>query len=206
MRCHAILIASILAVLPVMAKAEHLGVYGNVWEIGEQDAIDSIKGKLRQMERDGRMKKLMESWRDKTLDQLVNQPPVQGLSTVKKARTWIFDPSVQFESEVRDHLGNLVVPAGTKVNPLDHINLTKRLVFIDARDSRQVDLAKRMIEASPRDKVILVAGSWLELTRTWKRQVYFDQRGMLTKRFGLKRVPAVVSQKGTRLQVEEMVP
>jgi len=189
-----------------MAKAEHLGVYGNVWEIGEQDAIDSIKGKLRQMERDGRMKKLMESWRDKTLDQLVNQPPVQGLSTVKKARTWIFDPSVQFESEVRDHLGNLVVPAGTKVNPLDHINLTKRLVFIDARDSRQVDLAKRMIEASPRDKVILVAGSWLELTRTWKRQVYFDQRGMLTKRFGLKRVPAVVSQKGTRLQVEEMVP
>ncbi|MGR0140608.1 type-F conjugative transfer system protein TraW, partial [Pseudomonas sp. RSP] len=56
----------------------------------------------------------------------------------------------------------------------------------------------------PRDKVILVAGSFLKLNREWGRPVYFDQQGILTKKFGIERVPAVITQKGRQLQIEEL--
>lgn len=183
-----------------------LGVYGNVWEIAEQSGIDQIKGRISAMERDGSLKKRLESWRDDTVSGLVNQPPVAGLSTASRPRTWLFDPSVTYGNDVYDQNGRLLVPAGTTINPLNHISLTKGVLFIDARDSRQVTLAKKHVDANPRDKVVLVAGSWVELQKAWQRQVYFDQRGMLTKRFGLKYVPALVTQKGLALEVKEMVP
>jgi conjugal transfer pilus assembly protein TraW len=55
-------------------------------------------------------------------------------------------------------------------------------------------------------KPILVAGEPLALTRQWKRQVYFDQSGHLVTRFGIKQVPALVSQvvAQRRLRIDEM--
>jgi len=50
----------------------------------------------------------------------------------------------------------------------------------------------------------------LALTRQWKRQVYFDQSGHLVRRFGIKQVPALVSQEVAqevaqrRLRIDEM--
>ncbi|WP_225934826.1 hypothetical protein [Cupriavidus sp. EM10] len=79
-------------------------------------------------------------------------------------------------------------------------------MFIDGRDPKQVQYAKKRIDENPRDKVVLVAGSFLKLDREWKRPVYFDQQGILTQHFGIKRVPAVLSQKGKMLQVEEFAP
>lgn len=52
--------------------------------------------------------------------------------------------------------------------------------------------------------MILVAGSFLKLNREWGRPVYFDQMGILTKKFGIERVPAVLTQKGRELQIEEL--
>lgn len=188
------------------AVAGSLGVYGNVWDIAEQNAIDQIKGRISAMERDGSLKKKLESWRDDTVDGLVNQPPVQGLSTASTPRVWVFDPSVTYGNDVHDQDGRLLVPAGTTINPLRHISLTKGVLFIDARDARQIKLAKRHIDAHPADKVVLVGGSWVALQKAWKRQVFYDQRGMLTKRFGLKHVPALVVQSGLVLKIHEMVP
>ena len=183
-----------------------LGVYGNVWDIAEKSAIDQIKGRLSAMERDGSLKKRLEAWRDDTINGLVNQPPVDGIATASRARVWSFDPSVIYGNDVFDQNGRLLVPGGTTINPLNHISLTKGLLFIDARDIRQVALAKKHVDTHPRDKVILVAGSWVQLQKAWKRQVYFDQRGMLSKRFGLKYVPALIVQKGRVLEVQEILP
>jgi hypothetical protein len=36
--------------------------------------------------------------------------------------------------------------------------------------------------------------------------VYFDQRGLLTQRFGIRRVPATVRRDGNRLLIEEFPP
>ena len=84
-------------------------------------------------------------------------------------------------------------------------HLTKKLVFFDGRDAEQVDaVATLMKNNAAKIKPILVGGSWLDLTKAWKTQVYFDQKGVLSARFGLRAVPSVISQQGATLLLQEI--
>ena len=55
-----------------------------------------------------------------------------------------------------------------------------------------------------RVKPILTAGSYLNLMRSWRVPVYYDQQGLLTRRLGIRQVPALVSQDGLRLRIDEL--
>ena len=44
----------------------------------------------------------------------------------------------------------------------------------------------------------------LELVKAWRVPVYYDQQGTLTRRFGIGQVPALVSQEGLRLRIDEV--
>jgi conjugal transfer pilus assembly protein TraW len=58
--------------------------------------------------------------------------------------------------------------------------------------------------AAAKLKVILTGGSYLDLMRRWKRPVFFDQQGTLTEKLGIRHVPALVTQDGKRLKIEEI--
>ncbi|WP_282366355.1 type-F conjugative transfer system protein TraW [Pseudomonas sp. PS02290] len=184
--------------------AEQLGQYGNTWNIQEQDAIDMIKGRLGEMEKRGELTKYWNDYRDTQLAGLENPKPLPGIEPVVEPQIRMYDPTYTYAETVKDHLGNVLVPAGTKINPLDYTPLSKAIIFIDGRDPKQLAYAKQRTEEHPRDKVILVAGSFLKLNREWGRPVYFDQQGILTRKFGIERVPAVLTQKGRQLQIEEL--
>ena len=53
-------------------------------------------------------------------------------------------------------------------------------------------------------KIILVRGAILSLMKGHKRALYFDQQGVLTRYFGIKHVPAKITQEGKKLKVEEV--
>jgi conjugal transfer pilus assembly protein TraW len=40
----------------------------------------------------------------------------------------------------------------------------------------------------------------------WRLPVYFDQQGALTRKLGITQVPALVSQEGLQLRVDELAP
>ena len=42
--------------------------------------------------------------------------------------------------------------------------------------------------------------------KAWRTPVYYDQQGVLTRRLGIKQVPAIVSQEGRRIRIDELVP
>lgn len=99
----------------------------------------------------------------------------------------------------------VLFPAGTTVNPFDYEKLSKTLLFLDARDKGQVEFAKRFLSsAKGLVKPILVGGEPLKLMREWKREIFYDQGGALTRRFSITQSPAVVSQEGKRLRVDEI--
>lgn len=197
--------ALILALcLAMPASAGQLGVVGNTWEIAEPDMLDALMAKLKAMEKTGNLKQLEQEARRRSLASIESPKPVPGITKARVSRQWTFDPSVRIQETVRDHLGNVIAPAGMVVNPLAYTSLTKPLLFIDARDKRQVSYASAFIGREPRAKVILVGGSWLDLTRKWKRQVFYDQAGFITGRFGIRHVPAVVRQQGKVLAIEEL--
>ena len=108
---------------------------------------------------------------------------------------------------VTDGQGHVLYPAGTRANPLDVVSLAEPILFFDARDPAQVAVAERM-RAAQDDRIIpiLVAGSWVELNLKWKRQVFYDQRGELTTKLGVRAVPALVVQEGRALRVTEFAP
>jgi len=40
----------------------------------------------------------------------------------------------------------------------------------------------------------------------WGTPVYYDQQGALTRRLGITQVPALVSQEGAQLRIDELAP
>lgn len=192
-----------LASIPLLSIAEDLGKYGNSWEIGEPDAIDSLKNKAKRLEADGTMRRREIEYRNKSIAAIKNPAPLPNISTAIGYRARQFDPTYTYPEAVKDETGRILLPAGTRINPLDYQPLGKRLIFIDGRDERQLAYAKRISDANPADKVILTAGSFIDLTKSWKRHIYFDQRGVLTTHFGVSFVPAILTQTGRTLKIEE---
>jgi len=197
------LMSMLIVSAPFISRAEDLGNYGPAWTIAEPDAIESIKNKIRRLERDGTLKKRQEEYKNKSIAGIKNPPPLPGITTSTFYRSRRFDPTYVYPEDVRDETGKILVRAGTKINPLDYQPLGKRLIFIDGRDRSQVAYAKKIVESNIQDKIILTAGSFIDLTKELKRHVYFDQRGVLTQHFKIKSVPTMITQTGNILMIEE---
>jgi len=189
------------------AMANDLGVVGPTYEIAERDLIEVMKDRFRRMEKSGELARVQENYKQKVIDAVEKPRPVHGVSTTETARTFYVDPTWTLDRNVVDEQGKLLFPAGTKVNPLDYAPLTQYLLFFDQREKTQVAFAKRFIEQSKtRVKPILVGGEPLKLMRQWKREVFYDQGGVLSRKFLLKQAPAIVSQEGRRLRIDEIHP
>lgn len=202
-----------LATLPCLllifgrAMANDLGVVGPTYEIVERDLIEVMKDKFRRMEKSGELARVQENYKQKVIDAVEKPRPVRGVSTTETARTFYVDPTWTLDRDVVDEQGKLLFRAGTKVNPLDYAPLTQYLLFFDQREKTQVAFARRFIEQSKaRVKPILVGGEPLKLMRQWKREVFYDQGGVLSRKFLLKHSPAIVSQEGNRLRIDEIHP
>lgn len=195
--CGALLVAS--------AQAVDLGTVGPAYEIREQHVVEYIKAKLLEKQKNGELAKWEEEAKSRVVNAIKSPEPIPGLGKTESARTFYYDPTLTVTQNIVDHQGNVLIPAGYRKNPLEVFSVTNYLLFFDARDSKQVAFARDLIKHyEGRVKPILVGGSYLDLMRNWKLQVYYDQRGSLTTRFGIKNVPALVSQEGMRLRIDEL--
>ena len=176
-----------LSVIPSYSLASDLGVVGPTYEIAERDLIEVMKDKFRRMEKTGELAKVQENYKKQVLDAVEKPKPVPGIKNTETAQTYFLDPTWTLDRNVVDEKGTLLFPSGTKVNPLDYAPLTQQLLFFDQRERSQVAFAKRFIEQSTsRVKLILVGGEPLKLMRLWKREVFYDQGGVLSRKFLLK--------------------
>ena len=193
-------------VIPGLARASDIGTIGPVYPIQEPHLLDFIRQRLQEKERSGELKKLEEQARARGIDAVTHPKPVAGIKLAETARTFYFDPTFTLDRNVLDDKGKLLFPAGTRKNPLEIVALSKYLLFFDARDKRQVTRARELIAFyRGRVKPILVGGSYLDLMKSWRAPVYYDQQGVLTHRLGITQVPAIVSQEGLRLRIDELV-
>jgi len=199
----AFLISMLALSLP--ARAEDLGVIGPTYDIIERDLIEVIQDKFRRMEKTGELSKLQEGYKNQVIGAIEHPRAVRGIRATETARTFYIDPTWTLDRNVVDEKGRVLFQAGTKVNPFDYDKMSKALLFFDARSKEQVAFAKRfMAESRMLVKPILVGGEPLKLMREWKREVFYDQGGALTRRFSITQSPAVVSQEGKRLRVDEI--
>ena len=186
-------------------RAMDLGVIGPTYEISEPHLLQMIEQRLREKERSGELGRLEAEARKRGIATVKNPPPVTGLRATDAVRTFYFDPSFAVDRNLLGPQGELLFAAGTRKNPLEVVSLSRHLLFFDARDPRQIGRARQLIALyQGRVKPILVGGSYLDLMQSWHVPVYYDQQGLLTRRLGITQVPALVSQDGLRLRIDEL--
>ena len=196
-----------LSIIPNLAQASDLGVVGPTYEIAVRDLIEVMKDRFRRLEQTGEMRKLEDRYKAKVVEAVERPRPIPGITPTQTARTYYVDPTWTLDRNVVDEKGQVLFPAGTRVNPLEYAPLTQTLLFFDQRERSQVAFARRfLVEAKARVKPILVGGEPLKLMRQWKREVFYDQGGVLSRKFLLKQVPALITQDGNRLRVDEIRP
>ncbi len=194
-----------LSMLGAGLHAEDLGTLGPTYDIAERDLIEVIKDKFRRMEKTGELAGMQEDYKRKVIGGIERPRPVPGIRATETARTFFIDPTWTLDRNVVDERGTVLYPVGTRINPLDYERMTQALLFFDGRDKKQIAFARRfMAESKMRVKLILVGGEPMKLMRQWKREVFFDQGGALSRRFSITQAPAVVSQEGRQLRVDEV--
>jgi len=190
------------------ANAKDLGIKGHTYPIVEQPFIQMIKERLQKVD----MHKENEKMKQLARDRVENPTPVTGVAPATKERSFYFDPTYTLEEDAVLPCGKVLHPAGTTINPLEHMDLNRRLFFIDARNEHQLEwLEGQLTEYLPgqepilEDRIILVGGSVLKLKKQLNQQeIYFDQSGELTTKFGIKASPAIVEQEGKQLRIREV--
>lgn len=200
-----LLFALLLAIVALPGRAVDLGTIGPTYPIAEPHLLQAIDAQLRAKQRSGELARLEAEAKRRIVATIEQPAPLPGIARAERARAFYFDPSIVVPANITDAQGTILVPAGTRQNPLAVVSLSQRLAFFDARDDRQVAWAQATIARyDGQVKPILVAGSYLNLMQRWQRPVYFDQQGALTGKLGITRVPALVSQEGLQLRIDEV--
>ena len=190
-------------VLASPAQAVDYGVFGALFAVEEPSVLDTILGRLSEMEANGELAQMQKDMQDKARARIARPIPVPGLRKADVYRSYNVDLSITLDRDLADHRGVVFARAGTRVNPLDHSRFQQRLVFIDGDDPDQVAFAVALAREEP-VKLILVNGAPLELTEAHQMLFYFDQGGVIAARFGLTVVPSVVSRADPVMRVEEI--
>ena len=196
-----------------VAFSQDFGKRGTTFFVAEEGFVEMIMRKLQSVDLNREEQKMKS--RAKTM--VENPTPVYGVMPALKAREFFFDPTYILKEDAILPCGKVLHREGTKVNPLDHMNLQRRLYFVDGRDFKQLEWlgeqltnhmsnnnAPQQEEQVPlENRIILVAGSPLKLQERFNVPIYFDQSGELTTKFGIKASPAVARQEGKMLKIIE---
>ncbi len=208
----------VATMMDMKTLAKDFGTKGHIQQIIEQPFLQMIEERLQKVNIPKEQEKMTAIVKDR-----VNNPaPVSGIDPAITSRNFYFDPTYTLDEDAILPCGKILHKAGTKVNPLQHMDLNRRLFFIDSREATQVNWLKNQLapnneQASNKnaeqkepteDRIILVGGSVFklkeDLAEQHKDKIYFDQNGELTSRLGIKASPAVVLQDGLMLKIEEV--
>lgn len=193
--------AALLAGVEVHAR--DYGQQGATFPVVEPDLLAVLEGKLMAAKQSGRIDAMQKELARRTEARVRRPAPVAGIANSARQRSWLYDPTIIVEQDIRDARGIVIIPAGRKVNPLDTVPLRQSLVFVAGDDKTQMAWALRSTTAT-NAKIILTSGSPFELMKPSNRRLFFDQGGQLTAKFGIRAVPAVVQQEGRVLRVTEL--
>jgi len=194
-------------ILSNSVSAKDFGNRGGNYPVAEESILLMFQKKLGALD----LKKEEERMRKAAEERVKNPAPVSGIVPAKETREFWHDPTYILTEDAVLPCGRVLYRAGTAVNPLDYMDLDRRLFFVDGREEKQVEWLKSRLlpdsssgENKIEDRIILVGGSPVELQDKLGFEVYFDQAGELTTRFGIKGSPALAEQDGKKLKIVEV--
>ena len=203
--CAAVL-ASVTLLVPISGAAQDLGVIGPGFAIAEPHLMEVLVAGRREAATSGALGQLQQDARSGAKREVEHPAAVTRVTKTTQPRSFYYDPTIVVPYPITDAEGRVIVSPGTQVNPLDTVSLSKHLFFFDARDAGQIKRARQLLDRyHGRVKLILTGGSYLDLAHKWRLPIYYDQQGTLTEKLRIGHVPALVSQEGKRLRIDEIL-
>ncbi|WP_103896858.1 type-F conjugative transfer system protein TraW [Rickettsia fournieri] len=175
------------------------GVRGHIFPIIEESLLEIIMARLKIAKQNGKLGKMQEEFKNKVQQKISRPTAILALAKTSINRNWYYDPSFIQKTDIKDQAGNIIVKAGTSVNPLEKISWGEPLIFIDGDDEQQIKWSNSKI-----GKLVLTSGNPIKLAKKLNKPVFFDQGGVLTTRFKIKAVPAIACQEGKLLKISEI--
>lgn len=180
-------------------QAANLGIWGETFEVEEEDLLEQILSKLQILKNKGKLEQLTTEANRRVKNMILRPNQVQGISCTETRRKYEFDPSIVVTKDLFDDQGRIFAHKGEKFNPLDNVTM-RPLIFIDGENKSHIKwavskLSDPKIYRHEQGKIVLIKGSPLDLQKILKREIYFDQFGLLSRKLNIKHVPAIVYQK-----------
>ena len=138
--------------------------------------------------------------RDQVREAIKQKMPQIDIPEVKVSRKYTVDPSARISRPVSDHTGRILVPTGSRVNPLEHLPFFRPIIVIDGRKEKQAAWAAAL-EQKP--LILFTGGDLFSLSERFRRQVYPVPKALI-ERFAIERVPVMLSSKGGMIEIEEV--
>lgn len=182
----------------VRASSKDLGAHGKLYEIKEEDMLSYVRRKAGEIDmralRESMERKLEESYAKHSLVSL-------DVSSATEERVRYVDPSVNVRNPLYDHTGKMIFPAGV-VNPLDHVPLSKSILVL-----REDQVKRALEEISGRGKkaILILTDGDIRRTSSLAGRMVYKATPFMLKRLKIEKVPSLVTQKGRKLRVEEII-
>lgn len=181
------------------------GVQGELFEIAEEDMIEVLMQRLNQLKESGKLAEFQKEFQEKAKKRLLEPKADSHVTPTTHERVFYVDPTLTIEGgivlpEGIPHAGHVLARKGDRINPLHTLKPHKGLLFIDGDDEAQQQFA---LEHAHQFDIYLVKGKPLDLEEQLNLPIFFDQGGIITKRYGISHVPAKMEVDGDRLKFTE---
>lgn len=181
------------------------GVYGELFSIAEENMIEVLKRRLLQLKESGKLDEVQQEFQQKAKRSVLEPKSVTHITPTTHPRVFYVDPTLVIEGDIVlpegiPSAGHVLARKGDRINPLHTLKLSKGLLFIDGDDEAQQQFAREHVHQFD---IVLVKGKPLDLEATLKLPIFFDQGGIITKRYGINHVPATMEADGDRLKFTE---
>lgn len=187
------------------ASSQSFGVVGEVFPVAEESFLQLIQTRLQHLTESGELDEINQRWQ-RQVESHANRPTPLKLPRAVRKRTHYFRPEIVIDTAIRDAYGQVIYPAGTKVNALSRLPYYSPCwLFLNGDEEAEQKWAKKEMSTCSNPKIILTGGSVHEVETLLNSAIYFDQGGVLTQKLGVRATPARVTRYQDALQIDELV-
>lgn len=181
------------------------GVHGELFAIEEEDMIEVLMRRLTLLKESGKLDAFQQDFQEKARKNVLEPKAVSHITPTTHERVFYVDPTLIIEGDIVipegiNQAGHVLARTGDLLNPLHTLKPHKGLLFIDGDDEVQQQFA---VQHAHQFDIVLVKGKPLELENKLNLPIFFDQGGIITKRYGITHVPAKMEVDDDRLKFTE---
>lgn len=173
-------------------SAEAAEPIGPMFPIAEPDALEELQRAAGSAD-----------WSAIQRTSIENAPAAQSLAlpVAKIARSFFHDPTYHLLKDIIDSSGRLLYPAGTPVNVYDRLKIPGRFIVVPDTENGW-NWLETIAKPTPSDVLLMSGGNIVRQRRDKQMPLYLlDERWV--ERLGLQAAPAIVSQVGNQLRIDE---